>query len=244
MTSFSTKISTPTTLSNDPEKTRAISLLNLAPPIIRAILSILFSDCIAKYDIPAWYSNARVILHLSPEEEDWLEARYRGFPDAEALATATWTPDAPVWHAEAVREYRRYRHLKLEHDPAPVLAWLDNEQSMREEGKVDVGIRDVQLAERYLMERGFKAATIKRFQLEGYVNIGDDCDGDDEADGPDGDGNDGAVMDGVQDEVVETVEMEDAVMADVDAGGHAKVNAELSPVRDEATSHLDHVEDA
>jgi len=191
----------------------------------------------AKYQTPAWYFNARVILALSPEEEDWLEARYRGFLNANALAAATWAPDELVWHAEACREYRLYRSMKLEHDPAPVLAWLEHDQSVRQEEKVNVGMLDVQLAERYLRARGFNESTIKRFDLDAYVNIGDEREGDD-ANGND-DNDRGGVVNGILDEVVDTVEQDDVVMADADADSKADAtaNAEPSPARvDQASS--------
>ncbi len=242
MTSLSTKISTPASSHKTSKPISLISLPDLAPPFPRAILSILFSDCIAKYYTPSWYAYARLILHLTPEEEDWLEARYRRFPDANALTTAMWAPDGPLWHAKAVMEQRLYRRMKLEHDPAPVLAWLDDEQSTTEEAKVEVGMRDVQLAERYLQQRGFREPTIKKFDLEAYVTGGDDREDDVDA-SSDGDVS-SAVPNGVQEEVFETVEVEDAVIEDADADGDANANAEPSPTRDEATSNEDHVEDA
>jgi len=127
--------------------------------------------------------------------------------------------------------------MKLEHDPAPVLAWLEHDQSVRQEEKVNVGMLDVQLAERYLRARGFNESTIKRFDLDAYVNIGDEREGDD-ANGND-DNDRGGVVNGILDEVVDTVEQDDVVMADADADSKADAtaNAEPSPARvDQASS--------
>jgi hypothetical protein len=239
-TSFTIHPSTPVATAVLQQPISPISLLDLATPLTRAILSILFSDCIAKFDTPGWYAVARVILALSPEEEDWLEAQYCGFPDADALANATWTPDAPVWHAEACRDHRIYRHLSLEQDPAPVLAWLNDEQSTRQYGKVDVGMREVQLAVRYLRARGFREVTIEKFDLEAYVNLEDKREGDGDS-GNNGEGEDEGEGDGkgdgigVQDEAVETVEVDDAVMTNVDTDGKTDVGVDSSsPARNEA----------
>lgn len=143
-----------------------ISLLDLPTTLRVAIMSNIFGDVLAWAGPKDLYDTVRILLRLSPDEEDWLETKRREHIGSIDLKQQKGIDeDAADWHYPSRVNHRDITQAMYAYNPAQALAWLQTEDTLAE-------VKPTELAQaiRYLQQRGFDTRKLDHWRLIEHVD--------------------------------------------------------------------------